>query len=98
MMTSERKATFELRALVVQGIRISWEIPHAEQRAIERDVPKFEAERIIRRGTVTRIETEPSGQVRWRISGSDSDDRPVDVVVKPIGRTLRVVTVIRTDE
>lgn len=97
-MTPEQKATFELRALVVQGVKISWEIPHAEERAIERDVPKFEAERIIQRGAVIRIETEPSGQVRWRISGSDSDERPIDVVVKPISRTLRVITVIRTDE
>ncbi len=96
-MTPEQKATFDLKALVVQGAKISWEIPHAEQRAIERDVPKFEAERIVRFGVVTRIDTEPTGQSRWRISGSDSDGRPVDVVVKPVGRTLRVVTVIRTD-
>jgi hypothetical protein len=97
-MTPEQKATFELRALIVRGARISWEIPHAEQRALERDLPKFEAERVIQRGIVTRIDTEVRGQLRWRISGEDSDGRPVDVVVKPIGSTLRVLTVIRTDD
>jgi hypothetical protein len=96
-MTPE-KATFELRAMVVEGARISWEIPHAEQRAVKRDVPKFEAERIVRAGNVTRTKTEPSGQIRWRVSGVDSDGRPVDVVVKPVDRVLRVVTVIRTDK
>lgn len=70
----------------------------AEQRAIERDVPKFEAERIIRRGFVVRIDTEPTDHIRWRIRGNDSDGRPVDVVVKPVARSLRVVTVIRTDD
>jgi len=62
-------------------------------------VPIFEAERILRRGMVTALEVEVSGQERWRISGRDTDGRPVDVVVKPIGdQTLRVLTVIRTDE
>jgi uncharacterized protein DUF4258 len=96
-MTPE-KATFELKAMVVEGVRISWEIPHAEQRAIERDVPKFEAERIVRTGTVIKTEPDPNGPIRWRITGTDSDGRPVDVVVKAVGRVLRVVTVIRTDE
>jgi uncharacterized DUF497 family protein len=95
-MTPE-KATFELRALIVEGVRISWEIPHAEQRAIERDVPKFEAERIIRTGVVVRTEPDPSGPIRWRIAGTDSDGRPVDVVVKAVRGALRVITVIRTD-
>lgn len=97
-MTPER-ATFELRALVVEGVRISWEIPHAEQRAIERDVPKFEAERIIRTGPVIKTELDPiDGRTRWRVTGTDTDGRPVDVVVKAVGRVLRVVTIIRTDE
>lgn len=94
-----KQATFELRAMVVRGARISWEIPHARERAIERDVATFEAERIIRLGAVVRVDAEPSGQEKWRVSGSDADGRPVDVVVKPIGNAvLRVLTVIRTDE
>lgn len=97
-MILEQQATYELKPLVVRGGRVSWEIPHAEQRALKRAVTKFEAERIIRQGNVVRVDTEPNGQVRWRITGADSDDRPVDVVVKPVRNTLRVVTVIRTDE
>lgn len=94
-----QRETFELRAMVVKGARISWEIPHAQERALGRDVPIFEAERIVRTGHVVRVDTEESGQVRWRVAGHDSDGRPVDVVVKPIKDTsLRVVTVIRTDE
>ncbi len=84
---------------IVAGARISWEIPHAKERAAERDVPIFEAERIVRNaGAITRVEYEASGQERWRVAGTDSDGRPVDVVVKPVGNVLRVVTVIRTDE
>lgn len=93
-----QRETFELQAMVVRGVRISWEIPHAQERALERDIPIFEAERIIRTGTVVRVEVEGSGAIRWRVAGYDSDERPVDVVVKPIrDEVLRVVTVIRTD-
>ena len=50
-------------------------------------------------GTVIKVEYEESGQERWRVAGVDSDERPIHVVVKPIGDdVLRVVTVIRTDE
>jgi len=96
---SPERATYALKNMVGRGARISWEIPHARERAIERDVTTFEAERIIRSGNVVRVDTEVSGQERWRVSGSDADGRPVDVVVKPIREAvLRVVTVIRTDE
>jgi len=85
--------------MVAAGARISWEIPHAREQAAKRNVPRFEAERVIKGGTVTGLEIEVSGQERWLVSGRDTDGRPVDVVVKPIGdRVLRVVTVIRTDE
>lgn len=96
---SDDPTIHRLKAMVVAGARISWEIPHARERAEERGVPIFEAERIIRSpGDCRRTLTE-TGEERWRASGFDSDGRPVDVVVKPVGDlTLRVVTVIRTDE
>jgi uncharacterized DUF497 family protein len=85
--------------MVVEGSRISWEIPHARERAAKRDVPIFEAERIVRAAkTIIKVEVDPSGYEKWRVGGADSDGRPVDVVVKPVGEVLRVVTVIRTDE
>lgn len=89
---------YRLQAMVVAGAKISWEIPHARERAAERDVPIFEAERIIRNPRSCRLSLGDAGDERWRASGFDSDGRPVDVVVKPVGRILRVVTVIRTDE
>jgi len=96
---NRRRETDQLRAMLAGGARISWEIPHARRQAAERDVPIFEAERVIRAGAVTSVETEIGGQDRWRVSGRDADGRPVDVVVKPIeDHTIRVVTVIRTDE
>jgi uncharacterized DUF497 family protein len=96
-MTPEQ-ATYELRAMVVKGVRISWEIPHAMEPAIERDVPTFEAERVVRMGTVVKTEPDADGSTRWRVAGTDSDGRPVHVVVKSVRNVLRVVTVIRTDE
>lgn len=98
-MSDEERATFSLRAMVAAMARISWEIPHARERAIKRDIPLFEAERIVRLGSVTKVVLGIDGIQRWRVSGWDCDSRPIDVVVKPIGDTvLRVVTVIRTDE
>lgn len=90
---------YRLKAMVVAGVKISWEIPHALLRSVERDVPRFEAERIIRNPQGCRLTPSPTGDTRWRASGFDSDGRPVDVVVKPVGQdVLRVLTVIRTDE
>lgn len=97
-MTGDR-TIYRLKAMVVAGARISWEIPHARERAAERDVPIFEAERIIRAPQSCRLTPGDPGETRWRVSGFDSDGRPVDVVVKPVGDdVLRVITVIRTDE
>ncbi len=90
------KAAYDLKALIVSGARISWEIPHAKERAAERDVPIFEAERIVRAAKkVVRVTREPGEFVRWRVAGEDSDGRLIHVVVKPVGTVLRVVTVIR---
>lgn len=90
--------TARLKAMLAARARISWEVPHARHRATERKVPIFVAERVIRSGVVTRRD-EVDDQERWRVSGTDPDGRPIDVVVAPIGRdVLRVITVIRTDE
>jgi uncharacterized DUF497 family protein len=97
------RALIRLRAMIVEGARVSWEIPHAKEQAAKRNVPIFEAERIIRAAVaIVRIDPGPDGSDRWRVRGMDSDKRPVDVVVKPIvrpgGDYLRVIAVIRTDE
>ena len=85
--------------MVVNRARISWEVPHARQRARERQVPVFVAERIIRSVLNVRITTAQDGSTTWRVSGCDSDGRPIDVVVFPASpEVIRVVTVIRTDE
>jgi len=84
--------------MVVSGAKITWEVHHAREQAALRNVQLVEAERVVRTGTVTRIDLVGS-QIRWRISGWDSDSRPVDVVVRPVGNSvLLVITVIRTDE
>ena len=98
MPDSESAATFELHAMAVRGMRISWEVPHARERANERDVTIFEAERVVRSGSVVRVDADTSG-TRWRIEGFDVDLRPIHVVVKVVGAAiLRVITVIRTDQ
>lgn len=85
--------------MVMAGARISWEIPHAKDRARERDVSIFEAERVIRTGIVEKIEAGPAGETRWLIAGWDADSRPIHIVVRPVGSdVLRVITVIRKDE
>ena len=96
---SDQQALYRLRAMVVEGARISWEKPHARQRAQERNVPVFVAERIIRAATTLRVTTASDGSLTWRVSGVDPDDRPVDVVVfEASPQVIRVITVIRTDE
>ena len=91
------QATFELKAMVTRGARISWDIPHALERARERDIPLFEAERVIRNGHVVRVDAQHLPP-RWRVAGYDSDGRPIHVVVAPHPNALRVVTVTSTDE
>jgi uncharacterized DUF497 family protein len=81
------------------GARISWEVPHARTRAKTRGVSVLIAERVIQRGSITKLGLEADGTERWTISGRDTDGRPVDVVVTPVPPdVLRVITVIRTDE
>ena len=93
------RETARLRAMLASGARISWDVPHARQRAKERDVSILIAERVIRGGRVTGLGVEADGSERWAISGRDMDGRPVNVVVTPrLPDVLRVITVIRTDE
>ncbi len=90
---------FRLKAMVVGGSRISWEVPHARERAQQRNVPVFVAERIIRAARAVRVTTAGDGSETWRVSGTDPDGRPIDVVVHPAApAVIRVITVIRTDE
>lgn len=96
--SDDASALWHLKAMVLDGARISWEVPHARDQAAARAVPVFVAERVIRAAAALRI-TDQNGELRWRVSGWDGDQRPIDVVVKPVGdRTLRVITVIRRDE
>ena len=74
---------YRLQAMVVAEAKISWEVPHARKRAAERDIPVFEAERIVRNPESCRLTLSDTGEERWRASGFDSNGRPVDVVVKP---------------
>ena len=98
-MTPDDEAAYQLKALVVNGARISWERPHARDRAFERKVPIFIAERIIRAVAAVRVTKASDGSITWRVSGADPDGRPIDVVVFPASaNVIRVVTVIRTDE
>ncbi len=70
--------------------------PHAVEQMEERDVARFEVERVVKTGSVLRIETDPDGSERWRVAGRDSDGARIDVVVKPVLPSLLVVvTVIR---
>lgn len=92
---SHHSETARLKRMLAHAARISWEVPHARQRAMERGVSIVVAERVIRNGAITRISLEADGSERWSISGKDPDGRAVDVVVMPIGTTtLRVITVI----
>lgn len=98
-MTDAAAALARLKMLAVLGARISWEVPHARQRAQERNVPVFVAERILRNPAAVRITLGEDGSERWRASGLDPDERPVDVVVVVTAEeVIRVITVIRTDE
>jgi len=69
---------------------------HAERRMRERDVERFEAERLMKAGVVGMIETDPGGGERWRVAGRGTDGRQIEVEVEVIPPTLIVlVTVIR---
>jgi uncharacterized DUF497 family protein len=91
-------AEFRLKAIIANGARIVWEVPHARARALERHISVFEAERVIRGANVTE-ETVENGRERWQVSGLDTDLRSLDVVVSPAedGRVIRVITLMRPE-
>ena len=79
--------------MLAQGARISWEYPHASDRARQRGITKLSAERIIRTGFVIAVRSGGTRRERWRISGVTLDERELIVVVAPDGESvIRVVT------
>ena len=69
---------------------------HAERRMAERDIARFELERVLKTGLVTMIEHDPDGTERWRVSGRDADGKSIAAVVEPLPPAAAlVVTVIR---
>lgn len=83
-----------LRRMVAEGARISWEYPHAQERARERCIPKFLAERVLRTGEVRAVRSPGTSRERWRVVGRPDNERELIVVIA-LGRdgVLRVVTV-----
>lgn len=68
---------------------------HADRRMAERDISRLVAERIVRAGKVIAIETEVSGEERWRVEGFDTDGRVIAVVCAPDfdNRLVEIITV-----
>lgn len=68
---------------------------HAAERMLERDISRFDIERLLKAGVVVMIETDPDGSERWRVAGRDADGRRIEIVVEVIPPTLIVlITVI----
>jgi hypothetical protein len=91
-----RQETSKLHAMARSpGLRLVIK-PHAEKRMLERDISRFEIERLLKAGVVVMIETDPGGAERWRVAGRDTDGRQIEVAVEVIPPILIVlVTVIR---
>jgi|GEM_PF-2901529 len=71
---------------------------HAEEQMADRDVARFEVERVLQAGAVVMVETDPRGRETWRVAGHDSDGRRIEPVVEVRPPSmLRLVTVIRVD-
>jgi hypothetical protein len=87
------KESAALRKLLSDGAEIVWS-RHAEQRLRQRQVSKLDAERIIRRGSVTGLDMQASGEERWQLAGADPDGCAFTVVVVPLAPNVLVVTVI----
>ena len=79
--------------MLAQGAAIVWS-RHASERAHERGVSKLDAERVIRRGSVTGLDMQANGQERWQLAGKDEDGFAFTVVITPIAPDILVVTVI----
>lgn len=83
-----------LRLMLSQNARISWEIPHAQHRAEQRQVPRYLAERVLRIGEVRVVRNSGTARERWLVLGVPSGERALAVIVAP-GRkgVIRVITV-----
>jgi hypothetical protein len=69
---------------------------HAEKQMRDRDVTRFEVEKVLKAGAVVMVETDPRGRERWRVAGRDTDGRRIEPVVEVIPPSMAVlVTVIR---
>ena len=69
---------------------------HAAKQMRDRDVARFEVERVLNAGAVVMIETDPKDRERWRIAGRDTDGRRIELVVQLMPPSVAVlVTVIR---
>ena len=93
-----RDETARLHAIArAQGFRLVV-THHAEEQMADRDVTRFEIERVLQAGAVVMIETDPRGRERWRVAGHDTDGRRIEPVVevKPPSMAI-LVTVIRVD-
>lgn len=71
---------------------------HAEDQMLDRQVARFEVQKVLKAGAVVGIEMDPDGSERWRVAGRDADCGRIEVVVEPIPPSMTVVvTVIRVD-
>ena len=62
----------------------------------ERDIARFEVERVLKAGLVTMVALDPDGTERWRVAGRDANGKQIEAVVEPLPPTEAiVVTVIR---
>ena len=69
---------------------------HAAKQMRDRDVARFEVEKVLKAGSVVMVETDPKGRERWRVAGHDADGRRIEPVVAVIPPSMAVlVTVIR---
>ena len=79
--------------MLARGARISWEYPHANDRARQRGIAKFIAERVIRAGEVVAVRNGGTRRERWRVRGPTTEDRALIVIIAPDGNSVvRVVT------
>jgi hypothetical protein len=91
-----RQETAKLRAITRSPAFRMVLSDHAERRMEERDVARFEVEKVLKAGAVVMIDVEPDGTETWRVAGRDADGRRIEVVIEPLPPSMVVVvTVIR---
>jgi hypothetical protein len=68
---------------------------HSEQRMVERDIARFDVERMLKAAPVVMIDREPDGTETWRVAGHDKQGR-IEAVIEIVPPSIVVlVTVIR---